>query len=989
MRSKIKNSFRLRLTLMVLLASTIPLLAILGFVTFYDIQTIEINAQFIAITTVVSLIMLLLIGLLTWVAAGRVLRPIETLTRATTAVTAGQLQETVEIERSDEIGVLAHAFNNMTVHLRTLVQNLEIRVTNRVHDLELANEFGRNATEIRDINALLANAVKIIQDRFDLYLVQIYLMDDDQETLWLRAAAGQAADRLLAQGHYLAITSASINGTAVAEKRPIVVAETAADPLFRPNPLLPDTRSELAIPLLAAHKVIGVLDIQSSTPNRFAEENVPAFNAIAGQLAIALENAALFNEREAANANMKAVLATTEKQARRLTKLNEMSTNLARAANLDEVYQIISAQILTLIEGDRASLALITEDDDSAEVFALQGKEGAISTGSIISFTETTVGLAIQENRVVKLPQEAPLPNFVDSRQLAEEGLQSLIAVPLNVSGQVTGTLNIGSTHPDAFSEADINFAQQIATLLASTIDSWNLVERVQRLATLVENHPDFIGIGTLAGEALYINPAGLALLGLPADFDISHMGPADFYILKDAERLQQEGIPAALESGSWTAEAQLRKRDGTTLPVEQTIAINYDTAGEAINFSITMRDITERQQAAEAQRRLSTQLEERLLQVNAMQRAMTHEGWSVFLTSPNRLVQGFKFDDEQIGLISTRDVAQGNIPSLSTATDVDDSQRADPSTTAVPVAVRGQTIGIIGAKNKDGKPLSTEQTTLLDAMSQQVASALDRARLFEEMELAREQMDALYTGSEQVVRATSLQEVLEALIDATALKHMDRANFLFFDHAWTDAEPTMITVTAVWEKDVSRVTVPDYTPPTIGNQYTLDQLPSVRLVSKEKPAIFPQITADERLGADATMLAERLGISSLVYFPLVVGEQWFGLLVAQSFDPVNLSEDDIRQISSLIDQAASVSQTQRLFTQVQSRARREQLLREVSAKVYAAPDAESVMKTAVKEVTRIMGVDSFVYLDAPTATQPAPDNGHHLDIAETADQEG
>lgn len=939
--------------------------------------------QFLMGAIVIVIAVLILIGFLVWLVAGREIRPIFSLTNAATAFTAGNLNQHITIKQQDEIGTLATAFNSMTEQIRGLVGNLEQRVTARTRDLELANEIGRNVLEIHDSNQLLADAVKIIHDGFNLYLAQIYLVEDNQETLLLHAAEGQAANRLLAQGHFLAITTASINGTAVSEKRAIIVPDTAKDPLFRPNPLLPDTRSEMAVPLLVNDRVIGVLDIQSTIPNTFTEENVPAFVAMAGQLAIALENASLFNEREAATTAMEAVLANTEQQAYRLTGLNEMGTSLAAAAKLDDVYQIIGSLILTLIEGDRASLALITETGDSAEVFALQGEKGAIPTGTTLPFTGTAVGLAIQENSIVQLPKDSPLATYADSRQLAQKGLRSLVLLPLNASGHVVGTLNIGSTQSYAFSESDINFAQQIAALLASTIDRLNLVERVQGLATLVENHPDFIGIGTLAGEALYINPAGLALLGLPADFDITSMGATDFYIQEDAEQLQQEGIPTALETGSWTAEVQLQKADGTTIPVEQTIAINYDTEGKATNFSITMRDITNRKQAAEAQNRLSTQLEERLLQVNAMQRAMTHEGWSAFLTSPNRLVQGFKFNEDQIGLISTRDVAQGNVPGIITQTDSDDPHPPDLSTTAVPVDIRGQTIGIIGAKNTDGTPLSIEQSTLLSAMSQQVATALDRARLFEEMEMAREQMNSLYSGSERVIRATSIDEVLIALVESTKLKIMDTANFLFFSEPWDKTAPDTMTVGAIWEK------VNGFTPEQVNDIYKIDLFPSMYNINKDEPTLFYDIATDERAGPDAKMLAEQLNVKSVMYFPLIVGNQWFGLLSAKATNNVSLAGDEIKQITGLVDQAATVSQTQRLFTQAQTRARREQLLREVGTKVYAAPDAESIMKTAVKEVNRIMGIDSFVYLDAQSPKQEQPTNGSPLATEETTGQEG
>jgi len=155
---------------------------------------------------------LILIGFLVWLAAGRALSPIFTLTNAATAVASGSLNEVVEINQSDEIGTLADAFNSMTEQLRSLFGNLEQRVSARTRDLALANEVGRSVSEIRDPNQLLSEAVKIIRDEFDLYLAQIYLVEVNQATILLRAAEGHAANRLLEQGHFLAINTASING---------------------------------------------------------------------------------------------------------------------------------------------------------------------------------------------------------------------------------------------------------------------------------------------------------------------------------------------------------------------------------------------------------------------------------------------------------------------------------------------------------------------------------------------------------------------------------------------------------------------------------------------------------------------------------------------------------------------------------------------------------------------------------------------------------
>lgn len=938
----------------------------------------NVNTQFIILGVAI-----LLIAIIATLVLSRTLRPIGALTEVSLDIASGNLDRVAPVESNDEIGTLAMAFNSMTEQMRGLVGDLEQRIAARTRDMTLANEIGRTVSEIRDSNQLLSAAVKIIHDEFDLYLAQIYLVEADQETMLLHAAEGQAADRLLSQGHFLVVNTTSINGTAVSEKRAVVVSNTVEDLQFRPNPLLPDTRSEMVVPLIVRDRVIGSLDVQSVIPNTFTEENVPAFIAMAGQLAIALENAALFSEREKTAVELAANVTESEQQTRRFAALNEMGAAFAATTKMDEVYQIVSSYILSLVDGDRASLALVTDAGDSAKVFALQGEEGAIPTGAMLPFTGTAVGLAITENRVVQLPKETPMSTYGDSRQLAQQGLQSVLITPLNASGQVIGTLNIGSLQSYAFSNTNINFIQQIATLLATTIDSMLLVDRVQNLASIVESHPDAIGTGTIDGYAIYLNPAGRALFGLAEDADITTMEIKDFYIQEDAERFEQEGLPTALATGSWSTEAQIRKTDGSIIPVEQTIAIIYDKTEQVAGFSITVRDITSRIVAVEAQRRLATQLEERLLQVNAMQRVMTHEGWSAFLTAENRMVQGFKFNNEQIGLISTRDIQQNaTLPRLIQLTG-EDSPPADLSTMAAPVQVRGETIGVIGVRNSNGLPLTNEQTVILNAMSQQVAMALDRARLFEEMEMAREQMNVLYVGSERVIRAQSVADVLVALIESTRLKRMDTANFLFFNRPWDKTVPETMMIAALWER------ISGFTPEEVGAVYSIEQFPSLLNISKDEPTLFYDVATDERAGPDAKLLAERLGVKCVMYFPLIVGDQWVGLLSTKSKEAVKLSDDDLKQIVGLVGQAATASQTQQLFMQAQTRVRREQLLREVSTKVYAAPDAESILKTAVKEVNRIMGVDSFVYLDDQSPKQAQATNGTPLETAETTGQEG
>ena len=205
------------------------------------------------------------------------------------------------------------SYNAMVVQLRNAVADLEKRVAERTHDLELAWEVGRRVTEqTTDLYVLLNDAVDLIRERFNLYYTQIYLADATGRTLILRAGTGDVGAELLRRRHQLLIDSKSINGRAATDKRAQVMTNSKESPNFLPNPLLPNTNSEIAIPHLFGEQVLGVLDMQSDQPGAFNETQLPAFNGLAAQLAIAIQNASLLAEVQQAHSEM-------QSQVRRLT----------------------------------------------------------------------------------------------------------------------------------------------------------------------------------------------------------------------------------------------------------------------------------------------------------------------------------------------------------------------------------------------------------------------------------------------------------------------------------------------------------------------------------------------------------------------------------------------------------------------------------------------------------------------------------------------
>ncbi len=242
-----------------------------------------------------------------------VFRPLNRLALVAQEISRGNTTVKIPLDGSEEVHNLAVTLAELIEAERASVATLEQRVADRTHNLELAAEVGRAVSQVRDLDSMLRDACELILKEFDLYYVQVYLTDPSQTTLRLEAGTGNIGVQLVGRGHSLPFNTGSINGRAATEKRSVVISDTTQSATFRQNPLLPDTRGEMAVPLIVADNVVGVLDMQSREPDVLNKEVLPAFEALAGQLAIAIQNANLLAETEQARA-------LVEAQARRLVR---------------------------------------------------------------------------------------------------------------------------------------------------------------------------------------------------------------------------------------------------------------------------------------------------------------------------------------------------------------------------------------------------------------------------------------------------------------------------------------------------------------------------------------------------------------------------------------------------------------------------------------------------------------------------------------------
>jgi putative methionine-R-sulfoxide reductase with GAF domain len=225
---------------------------------------------------------------------------------------------------------LASVFNQMAGQLHDLVGSLERLVAERTRALTTSFRVSRRLSRILDQNQLVSEVVEQVRSAFDYYHVHIYLFNEDKTELMMVGGTGNAGRALLAAGHQIE-RGRGLVGRAAESRRPVVVSDVSRDPGWLPNPLLPDTRSEIATPIILGDEVLGVLDVQHDVRGGLTRADAELLQSIANQVAIALQNAELYQYAQQA--------------AEREAVVNVINQRIQQAASLDDVLQTAAEEI--------------------------------------------------------------------------------------------------------------------------------------------------------------------------------------------------------------------------------------------------------------------------------------------------------------------------------------------------------------------------------------------------------------------------------------------------------------------------------------------------------------------------------------------------------------------------------------------------------------------------------------------------------------------
>ena len=273
-----------------------------------EIQRITQNT--LTVSLILIAFVLLLVALATFGFGNILTAPLKVLTETAAQITGGNLEAQAEIKTGDEIGILGKSLNTMTATLKGFIQSLEQRVAERTSELQstLSKEARRSrqfeaitrvaqaAAEEQSTTALLPEVCRVISEQFGFYHVGIFLNDPNNQYAVLSASNSPGGKRMMQRHHQLRIGEQGIVGYVTATGEPRVALDVGTDAVFFDNPDLPQTRSEMALPLKLGDRTIGSLDVQSTEPNAFTSEDTNVLSTLAYQVSLAIQNVRLFDQ---------------------------------------------------------------------------------------------------------------------------------------------------------------------------------------------------------------------------------------------------------------------------------------------------------------------------------------------------------------------------------------------------------------------------------------------------------------------------------------------------------------------------------------------------------------------------------------------------------------------------------------------------------------------------------------------------------------------
>lgn len=305
-----------------------------------DVNKAQTNSsQTLTFSIITIMVVLALTVIISITLSRQITRPVTLLTNTAEQIALGNFDTQAEVSSGDEIGALAQTFNTMTSRLRQAFED----VRRRSLAVQTSAEVSRRLSMATNPRQLAVDVVEQVQSAFKYYHAHIYFLDEASGDLIMAGGTGEAGTTMMARNHKVQ-KGRGLVGRAAATNTPVLVPDVSKEDGWLPNALLPDTKSEAAIPISSGSQVLGVLDVQQNVVNALGEEDVALLQSLAGQVAISLQNARTFEESRA-KAELESMVNAIGQKIQRTTTVNDTLQTAIREIGLALGASRVSANI--------------------------------------------------------------------------------------------------------------------------------------------------------------------------------------------------------------------------------------------------------------------------------------------------------------------------------------------------------------------------------------------------------------------------------------------------------------------------------------------------------------------------------------------------------------------------------------------------------------------------------------------------------------------
>jgi GAF domain-containing protein len=347
---------------------------------------------------------------------------------------------------------------------------LEQRVADRTKALATSSEVSRRLSTILDRSELVTEVVNQVKNAFGYYHTQIYFYDESNEKLVMAGGTGEAGEKMLAQFHKIQ-KGRGLVGRAAEGNQAVLVSDTSQDANWLPNPLLPDTKSEAAIPISIGDKVLGVLDVQHNVTDGLKQEDVDSLQSIANQVAVALQNIRQYENTQKIAADMETV-----------ANVGIATSTITDTGHLLQEVVDLSKRSFNLYH---VHIYLLNEAGDTLELAAGAGEVGKQMVREKRSIPldseQSLVARAALAQIGVVVNDVSTDPNFLPNPLLPDT--RSELAVPMLVAGKAIGVLDVQSEIVNRFTEVDVSIQTTLASQIAVALQNARSFSHSQRQA--------------------------------------------------------------------------------------------------------------------------------------------------------------------------------------------------------------------------------------------------------------------------------------------------------------------------------------------------------------------------------------------------------------------------------------------------------------------------------------------------------------------------